>query len=80
VWGCGKETLLPKGAKITSAARGSRKQRGGDGSAEIPDNYPGMLVTAKPTTNELDDPDAVPTVMTNREFDNQVEDQDNSDV
>jgi hypothetical protein len=39
-----------------------------------------MLVTAKPTTDELDDPDAVPTVMTNSKFDNQVDAEDKSDV
>jgi hypothetical protein len=76
----GKETLLPKGAIISPATRGSRRQRGGDGSAAIPDDYPGMLVTAKPTTDELDDPDAVPTVMTNSKFDNQVDAEDKSDV
>lgn len=76
----GKETLLPKGSKISSATRGSRKQRGGDGSSAVPDNYPGMLVTAKPTTDELDDPDAVPTVMTNSEFENQVDAEGESDV
>jgi len=68
----GIEALLPKGAVISPATRGSRRQRGG--------KYPGMLVTAKPTTDELDDPDAVPTVMREQAFENQVDAEGEADV
>jgi hypothetical protein len=52
--------------------KGSLVQRGGA--------YPGMLVTAKPTTSKLDDPDAVPTVMSDRAFYEQVDAEGESDV
>jgi hypothetical protein len=67
-------------SKKTLRKRKQRRQRGGDGSAAIPEDYPGMLVTAKPTTDELDDPDAVPTVMRESAFQGQVDAEGKSDV
>ena len=47
------------------ARKTRRRQRGG--------SYPGMLVTAKPTTSEIGDPDSVPTVMRHAQFSDQVD-------
>jgi hypothetical protein len=65
----GKEALLPKGAGFRKTRR---SQRGG-GSTALPDKYPGLLVTAKQTTDELDDPDSVPTVMRAGRFEAQID-------
>jgi hypothetical protein len=72
-----------KAPKVGVAIRDLKKKRSADFGKEklLPKGalvqggggYPGMLVTAKPTTDKLDDPDAVPTVMTDRAFEDQVD-------
>ena len=66
----GKETLLPKAARFRERRGRSRRQVGG---SLVPNDYPGLLVTAKPTTGDYDDPDAIPTVMTGKAFLEQVD-------
>ena len=71
-----KKRSLKRRSKKRSTKRNRRRskrvQRGGDGSAALPD-YDQMVVVAKPTSGEKGDPDTIPTVMSKSAFDDQVD-------